>query len=327
MANAVAIRPASDRHDAGFLSGAIAGGQVSGRNADFAVCRIGDFAIRHDRGTPAELIVRAIAIHRENHSRGSEACEHWAPTASVSRVVLSGRANLRADEPAEVSSTEPTFDFAVKWCRWRGARGALSDAVYGSRAARSLCGALKLAAAGVRTAEPIALAERRRFGVPVESFFVTRFLSAATPLPAALPAIAARPARRRALAFALGDLVGTLHAAGVDHSDFKHSNLLVGPGEEIALVDLDSLVPSRHLTWRRRVRALGQLEAYATDLYPWLPRTDRARFLRTYLARNPELRERRSALIADVKVWVERRLESWARKDRRGHIVFPLAPR
>ena len=138
---------------------------------------------------------------------------------------------------------------------------------------------------------------------------------------------AARPARRRALAFALGDLVGPLHAAGVDHSDFKHSNLLVGPGEEIALVDLDSLVPSRHLTWRRRVRALGQLEAYATDLYPWLPRTDRARFLRTYLARNPELRERRSALIADVKVWVERRLESWARKDRRGHIVFPLAPR
>jgi len=261
--------------------------------------------------------VRAISIHRENHARGRDACEHWAPTASVSRVFLLESAGSRSK----------ARDVAVKWCRYRGVRGALSDAIYGSRAARSLRGASRLAAAGVRTAEPIAFAERRRFGVPIESFLITRFLSTATPLPAALPAIAARPERRRALAYALGDLVGTLHAAGIDHPDFKHSNLMVGPGEEIALVDLDSLVPNRHPTWRRRVRALGQLEAYATDLYPWLPRTDRARFLLAYLAHNPELYRRRVELVADVTVWVKRRLESWARKDRRGHIVYPLAPR
>ena len=86
-------------------------------------------------------------------------------------------------------------------------------------------------------------------------------------------------------------------------------------------------MPNRKPTWRRRVRALGQLEAYATDLYPWLPRTDRARFLHAYLAQNPQLRARRVELVADVKVWVERRLESWARKDRLGDIVYPLAPR
>jgi hypothetical protein len=282
---------------------------LNGPTADFAHCRSGAFEIRHAPEFEAELIVHAIAIHRENDARGNRACEHWAPNASVSRVVLPGSAGAE-------------FDFAVKWCRWRGVGGGLSDAFYGSRASRSLRGAFRLAAAGIRTAEPIALVERRRFGVPIESFFVSRFLSAATPLPAALPDIAARPAQRRALAFALGDLVGKLHAAGVDHPDFKHSNLLVGPG-----VDLDGLVPNRHPTWRRRVRALGQLEAYATDLYPWLPRTDRARFLRAYFARNPELLARRAALVADVREWVDRRLESWARRDRRGHIVFPLAPR
>ena len=184
-----------------------------------------------------------------------------------------------------------------------------------------------LAKAGVLTAEPLAVAERRRFGLTLESFLLTRFLADASPLPAALPKITEQPPRRRRLVSALGDLVGMLHAAGVDHADFKHSNLLVGPGESVALVDLDSLVPHRRLTWRRRVRALGQLEAYATDLYPWLPRTDRARFLRAYLSQVPELRERRAELVADVSVWVAWRLDAWARKDRRSHIVFPLAPR
>jgi hypothetical protein len=287
---------------------------VNSETAAFSVCRNGEFEIRHAPGFEPELILRAIALHRENEARGSEACEHWAPNASVSRVTLTGDA-------------ESECDLAVKWCRWRGFAGGLSDAFYGSRASRSLRGAFRLTRAGIPTAEPIALAERRRLGIPIESFYVSRFLSGSIPLPAALPDIAARPAQRRALAFALGDLVGKLHAAGVDHPDFKHSNLLVGPGEEIAVVDLDSLVPNRRPTWRRRVRALGQLEAYATDLYPWLPRTDRARFLRAYLARNPELRERRAALVVDVRAWVNRRLETWARKDRRGDIVFPLAPR
>jgi hypothetical protein len=62
------------------------------------------------------------------------------------------------------------------------------------------------------------------------------------------------------------------------------------------------------------------------DLYPDLPRTDRARFLRGYLAQNPELAARRSELIAAVRRWVERRLAHWSRIDR-GSIQFPLAPR
>ena len=277
--------------------------------------RASGLAIRHRAELPAELVLRALEAHRRHDARGREACESWGPAASVSRVRLA---------PA---SGGPEVDLAVKWCRWRGLRGALSDRIHGSRAARALAGAEDLRPLGVPSPEPLAIAERRRLGLVRESFLITRFLANAAPLPAALPEIAASPRRRRALAGAVGDLVGSLHAAGIDHADLKHSNLLVGPGERVSLVDLDSLVPRRRPTWRRRVRAMGQLEAYATDLYPWLPRTDRARFLRAYLAHNPSLEGRQRELVADVRQWVERRLAEWSRKDRTGHIVFPLAPR
>ena len=118
---------------------------MSSRTVDFTACRIGEFAIRHDREIEAELVVRAIAIHRENHAQGREACEHWAPAASVSRVVLSESALPRSDAQGEAPSAGTRWDFAVKWCRWRGVRGALSDAIYGSRASRSLRGAARLA--------------------------------------------------------------------------------------------------------------------------------------------------------------------------------------
>ena len=272
-------------------------------------------AIAHASGLLPDDVVRAIAIHRVHHVAGREACEQWGPGSSVSRVRLS--------EP----SRSRELDLAVKWVRWRGARGALSDLVYESRSARAVRGAARLSSCGVARVEPLAYAERRRFGLVVESFLLTRFCTRTDPLAAALPVIASDAKRRRALAVAVGDLIGALHAAGLHHPDLKHSNLLVGPAGEVAFADLDALVPARRLTWRRRVRALGQLEAYASDLYPWLPRSDRMRFLSAYLRHQPKLRARRRALIVDVRGWVECKLASWARQERpdRGH--FPLAPR
>ena len=125
----------------------------------------------------------------------------------------------------------------------------------------------------------------------------------------------------------MGDVVGTLHAAGVDHPDLKPSNLLVGADGALAVLDLDALVPPRRLTWRRRVRALGQLEAYARDLHPWLSRSDRMRALRAYLARNPSLEPERRQLAREAIAWAVQRLADWSRRDRgeRGH--YPLAPR
>ena len=42
-----------------------------------------------------------------------------------------------------------------------------------------------------------------------------------------MPELLAEPRRRRAVAFEIGRLVGSLHAAGLDHGDLEHSNLLI----------------------------------------------------------------------------------------------------
>jgi hypothetical protein len=228
---------------------------------------------------------------------------------------------VRVERPAGA------LDLAVKWSHWRGLRRGLGDALRGSRAARALAGARWLEGLGSAHAEPLALAERRRFGLVRESFLLSRFVGDAAPLPVALAELRARPRRRREVARALGDLAGRLHARGLDHTDLKHSNLLLSRDGRLVLLDLDALARPRRLGWRRVVRALGQLEAYAADLYPWLPRSDRARFLRAYLERVPGLAPRRRELARDASAWARRRRSAWARRDRSASLRYPLAPR
>jgi len=297
------------------------------RDASFLRSRRGAWRIEHHPELSPERVLESIARHRAHDAQGRAACEQWGEASSLSRVRLDGAG--------------PRLDLAVKVCRWRSWRGGISEVLRGSRARRALRGARRLVAAGIPTAEPLALAERRRFGIPVESFFVARFVAGALPLPAAAPQLAADARRRRAVVDGLGRLVGALHASGIDHRDFKHSNFLLavesgrepatgtrGPASAgIWLVDAEGADPERRLSWRRRVRALGQLEAFARDLHPWLPQRDRARFLRAYLEACPGLAPRRRELVHACLRWVDARLAHWSRRDRRGHHAYPMAPR
>ena len=275
--------------------------------------RAGGLDILHRPELHPDLVVCAVDLHRGRDALGREACEKWGPGSSVSRI--------------ELEDGGVRFDLAVKWVRWRGLRGALADRCFGSRGARALAGAKRVAACGIGIPEVLAVADRRRVGWVVESFLITRFADGAQPLSALLPGLAGQPRSRRRLAGALGDLVGSLHAAGVDHPDLKHSNLLVGPGGRLTLLDLDALVPTRRLNRRRRVRSLALFEAYARDLNPWLPRSDRLRFLHAYFERCPEASGERRALLADVETAVDRKLANWARRDRAGQIHYQLVPR
>jgi hypothetical protein len=280
----------------------------------FFEARTDGLRIVHREGLAPEDVAALIVAHKKNVALGRDACEHWGPGSTVSRVTLA-------------APGRPPADVAVKWNPWRGPRRALSDWAFGSRAARAAAGAERLVSFALLAPVTLAVVERRRFGCVVESFLLTEFLDGALPLPAVMPELRANPARRRRVAERLGELIGTLHAADLDHSDLKHSNLMLTPEDEIVLLDLDVLEPPRRATWRRRVRALGQLEAYTLDLYDGVPRMDRARFLRGYHRCDPTTRAQTDALVADVRAWVERRLATWAKKDRSDHYHFPLAPR
>lgn len=280
---------------------------------DFVRSRAGGLRILHRPDLAPEHVARAIEAHRHNADRGREFCEHWGPASSVSRVVL--------------RREQGDLDLAVKWNHPRGSRAAVAECLRGSRAARAVRGAEQLRGLGILHPEAVAIAERRRPGRVIESFLLTRFLAGSTPLPALMPELFAEPRRRRAVAFEIGRVIGSLHAAGLDHADLKHSNLLITAEDRVALLDLDSLIPPRRPTWKRRVRALGQLEAFASDLYPELPRSDRARVLCGYFEREPSLHARRRELIGEVGRWVLRRLDRWQGRDRELHIYYPLAPR
>jgi hypothetical protein len=275
--------------------------------------RRGGLAIEHRADVSPEQVASAIARHAANDRAGREACEQWGPGSSVSRVTL----------PAEGGPRE----LAVKLHRWRGPRGALSDWWYGSRGARARAGRARLAASGVDSPALVAIAERRCAGFVIESWELSEFRADARPLPVALLGLAQEPRRRRALLAALGGLLGALHAAGVDHPDLKPSNLLVGGDGGLALLDLDALIPPRRLDWRRRVRALGQLEAWARDLACGLTRSDRLRVLRAYLAREAGLAGERDRLVREVDAWATRRVAEWAGRDRGVRDQHPLAPR
>ncbi len=285
---------------------------MASRRPALLEARAAGLRIVHRPSLPAALVVQAIELHRENAARGREHCEHWGPGSSVSHVVLQGEREL---------------DLAVKWNHPRGLRRGLSDTLQGSRAARAAAGADVLAGLGMHHPETLAFAERRRFGWVTESYLITGFLADTEPLPVALAGLREDRRRRRLLARALGETIGRLHAAGLDHGDLKHSNLLVGRDGRVVLIDLDTLVPPRRPTWRRVVRAFGQLEAYTSDLYPWLPRTDRARFLSGYFRHTQTYASRRRDLVREARAWVEQKLESWQGRDRELHIYFPLAPR
>ncbi len=269
---------------------------------------------RRRADVPAERIVEAIARHRENVARGREACEQWGPGSSVSRVSL----------PAPGGGA---YDLAVKWNHPRGLRRGVAERLRGSRAERAERGARALVRAGLAHPPTLAFAERRRHARVCESFLVTEFLADAVPLPAIMPVLRRDRRRRRAVARSLGATIGRLHAAGLDHRDLKHSNLLLRPDDSFVLLDLDSLIPPRAPSQRARARSLGQLEAYAADLYPWLSRSDRARFFSAYLAETPEWRGRRRELMKAALVWAARRLEQWSLKDRSDHSRFPMGPR
>ena len=92
--------------------------------------RSGELRIAHHPDLALESIAQAIARHRENAAKRWEACEHWGPGSSVSRVVLEAQG--------------APLDLAVKWNHWRGWRAAITEALRGSRAARAARGADQL---------------------------------------------------------------------------------------------------------------------------------------------------------------------------------------
>lgn len=263
--------------------------------------RLEGWQISHVAGVDAGEVLRHVREHLARSEAGTADAIKSGPRGSIARGSLRTR--------------QGEVEVATKWFRWRGLRRALGERASGSRARRAMRGAERIAALGLRTPEILAVAERRERGIVRDGVLIARFLSEARSLQEELRHLEGNEPAALNLARLLGRELATLHAAGVHHPDLKLSNIMVCPGPALAWIDLDALVPPKTLSFRRRVRALGQLEAYTRFLAPWVGKSARGVFLDAYLARDPAVAPRRAALARGAAAWATEKVRAWQRLD------------
>jgi tRNA A-37 threonylcarbamoyl transferase component Bud32 len=148
-----------------------------------------------------------------------------------------------------------------------------------------------LLARGVATARPLAACTPCGPARLRESYLATLWIEGAMDVHAYASRLAAYPEherrrRVREAAASLGRLVGRMHAWRINNRDLKGNNLLLAERPDRVdawLIDLDGVRVQRRLSARTRAKNLARF-AVSMELYPWITRTDRLRFLRAYLS-------------------------------------------
>jgi heptose I phosphotransferase len=159
-----------------------------------------------------------------------------------------------------------------------------------SSAMREWEGIRRVREAGILTMEPVAFGERRRFGMEMGSFTLTRGVEGGERLEDLLPrrftppVPARRVAEKRALIRSISLLVRSLHGAGLHHRDLYlcHVFLRAGPEEgSLLLIDLQRVGARARDANRWVVKDLAALQYSAPPEI--VTRSDRVRFLKGYL--------------------------------------------
>jgi tRNA A-37 threonylcarbamoyl transferase component Bud32 len=139
---------------------------------------------------------------------------------------------------------------------------------------------------GLPTARPLAVFQRRSFGVPTTGYVVFEKVPDALTLTEAVERVAGNPRVVRAWAERLGRLLRLMHERQVSHHDLKAPNILMAGmsdplNAEPVLIDLVGVEAGRPVPEAVRIRDLARLNASFLDSSR-VTRTDRLRVLRAY---------------------------------------------
>ena len=165
-----------------------------------------------------------------------------------------------------------------------------------------------LLAGGISTALPLAVLEKRIFGLRLVAIIITQSLLPGKTLERFVredaPALACGQQRR--LTAELAELIRRLHDHDFFHRDLKGVNIFVHSGNASNLrfyvLDLDGCGPHGQ-AHHKKAKSLGRL-ARASLGWPVIHRTDRLRFLRAYLAGpSGDARNGQAHSWADWKNW------------------------
>jgi tRNA A-37 threonylcarbamoyl transferase component Bud32 len=222
--------------------------------------------------------------------------------------------------------TLPGLDFHLKQYPVRDRRSWLRTLLRPSKARAEYDLTRGVMARGVPTVEPLAVGEST--AAPRCSYLLTRTLPDAVPLNDFLDAVPAawgtcRRARfRQRLAVALGELLATMHRAGVTHHDLHPGNLLLRLGNDglpyLYLIDLHAVRLGSPLTWRAARDNLVILNRWFVLRSE---RGDRLRFWNAYQSALGEERADPNGDAAQVRDLEKRtrlsNLRFWRDQDRR----------
>jgi tRNA A-37 threonylcarbamoyl transferase component Bud32 len=181
--------------------------------------------------------------------------------------------------------------FVLKRSNFRRGVWVLKNIFRPSRARVAYRRAYHLELAGVPTARPVAVAEKRCGRLLLRSYLLTEEIAASEHLGAYLQRVQrVEPAARKAVA----RLVARLHEEGFRHRDLKETNILLDRQLQPWLIDLDGVRFLRHTPEGVAAADLWRLARGAMK-YPSCTRADRVMFLREYcrarhLRRAPRLR-------------------------------------
>jgi len=263
-------------------------------------------AVRTDGPEPPWLVPAAAglpAIQVCQGRSGTVLAVHGMPGATIEQLLADPEAVIRRvlTRPVKISHgcvvVEAGLPFgdrripvAYKQYRPRNWWKALCRLFGRSPARRDWAVARRLVAMGVATARPVLLIEPRGPWLRRRSYLATEWIRGSQNLHlygwklTQLP-LEQRLGRAARCAESLGRLIGRLHARGVAHRDLKGANLLVADREgriATSLVDVAGARFLPRLSDRRRARNLARL-AVGLEAHPWVGRSARCRFLRSYL--------------------------------------------
>lgn len=249
--------------------------------------------LTHPAGRKSALCLPNVALTRELWLNWLRLPLSWFPPADKRDILKISSTTLvcRASLPVKPS------DSVTVVCKRRVSRHwykRLSAMVRISRPQRTWNRAVAMLEARLPTAKPLAVLERRRFGLLMESLLVTEYLRNAVDLEGLLTVRmrgldALQLVRlKHELADGLAAFVWDVQKAGFIHRDLKALNVIVlwdktsTERPRISVVDLDGMHRSLGPNHRAHLRMLMRLNV-SVDPFRRVSLTDRVRVLRQYL--------------------------------------------
>lgn len=202
--------------------------------------------------------------------------------------------------------------FYLKRYLYRSSLDFVKHSPRSSRARRAFDASLMLQEHGFDAPAVIGLFERRRGPFVTDNMLLTREVRNAAPIMQLLKDVRNCSDRdtllaKRDLIRAFAGTVGRMHAKGIFHGDLRLGNVLVVKEHEnwrFYFIDNERTKKFRFLPSRLRLKNLVQVNMF----FHGISKTDRLRFLRSYLESNPSVQDHYSAWIRRIIAKTDRRL-------------------